>query len=141
MKYVCDAPPHTWFRLETEAEAAAESKTMEHAVEKYFRQAREAAVAAYQPPKTLSIIEQNIGLKDHIQRAMPLFMTLRDRAGVPLVTAMLPPTGKDDRSFRPILVGPKNTDPYPAYGAQIETLAAHVGLPLDPMRCYPYRRG
>jgi hypothetical protein len=36
MQYICDAPPKTWFRLETEAEAAAESKVMEHAVEKYF---------------------------------------------------------------------------------------------------------
>ena len=141
MKYVCDAPPHTWFRLETEGEATAESKTMEHAVEKYFRQAREAAVQAYQPPKELSTIEQNIGLKDHIQRAMPLFLTLRDRGGAPLVTAMLPPTGKGDRPFRPIVVGVKNADPFPAYGAQIQALAEHLGLSLDASHCYPYRRG
>ncbi len=141
MKYVCDAPPHTWFRLETEGEAAAESKLMEHAVEKYFRQAREAAVQAYQPPKELSTIEQNIGLKDHIQRVMPLFLTLRDRTGAPLVTAMLPPAGKDERAFRPIVVGPKNTDPYLAYSAQIQVLADHATISLDPTRCYPYRRG
>lgn len=141
MKYVCDVPPHTWFRLETEGEAAAESKAMEHAVEKYFRQSHQAAVASYEPPKSLSSIEQNIGLKDHIQRAMPLFLTLRDRSGTPLVTGMLPPKGKDDRSFRPIVVGPKNSDPYPQYGAQIQKLAEHLGIELDPTRCFPYRRG
>jgi hypothetical protein len=140
MKYICDAPPNTWFRLETEAEAAAESTAMEHAVEKYFRQAREQAVAAYQPAKALSSIEQNIGLKDHIQRVMPLFLTLRDREGKPLVTAMLPPTGRDDRSFRPIVVGPKNADPYVAHADAIRKLGEHLGVSLDPDRCYPYRR-
>jgi hypothetical protein len=34
MRYVCDAPNgKTWFRIETEAEAATESETMRHAVE------------------------------------------------------------------------------------------------------------
>ena len=34
MRYVCDAPGgKTWFRIETEAEAVAESETMRHAVE------------------------------------------------------------------------------------------------------------
>jgi len=140
MKYICDAEPFTWFRLETEGEAAAESKGMEHAVEKYFRQAREQAVASYQPPKALSTIEQNIGLKDHIQRAMPLFLTLRDAEGKPHVTAMLPPAGRDDRSFRPIVVGPGNSDPYPTHGAAIAKLGAHFGMSLDPERCFPYRR-
>jgi hypothetical protein len=41
MQYVCDAPPNTWFRFETEAESALESRAMNHAVEKYFQQARE----------------------------------------------------------------------------------------------------
>lgn len=140
MKYVCDAQQHTWFRLETEGEAAAESKAMAHAVEKYFRQAWEAAVRSYEPAKTLSSFERNIGLKDHIQRVMPLFLTLRDRDGKPLVTAMLPPLGKEDRVFKPIVVGPDNTDPYPAYGEAIKTLGNHLGLSLDPARCFPYRR-
>ena len=35
MKYVCDAPDgKTWFRIEAEGEAVAESETMRHAVEK-----------------------------------------------------------------------------------------------------------
>ena len=35
MKYVCDAPGgNTWFRIESEAEAATESEAMRHAVEK-----------------------------------------------------------------------------------------------------------
>jgi len=43
MQYVCDAPPKTWFRIETEGEATLESRTMSHAVEKYFKQAYEQA--------------------------------------------------------------------------------------------------
>lgn len=141
MKYVCDAPPYTWFRLETESEAAQESKLMEHAVEKYFRQAHDQARKAYQPPKALSLIEQNIGLKDHIQRAMPLFVTLRDNEGKPHVTGMLPPKGLSERVFKPIIVGHDNSDPYLTYGAAIRGLSAHLGLPLDHERCYPYMRG
>jgi len=57
--------------------------------------------------------EQEIGLKAHIQREMPLFLTLRDGDGNPLATAMLPPGGKDDRSFRPIIVGPATPIPTP----------------------------
>jgi hypothetical protein len=34
MQFVCDAPPKTWFRIETEGEAALESRAMDHAVEK-----------------------------------------------------------------------------------------------------------
>ena len=140
MKYVCDAPPNTWFRLETEAEAAAESQLMEHAVEKYFRQAKDQAIKAYQPPKSLSVIEQNIGLKDHIQRAMPMFMTLRDRDGKPHVTAMLPPKGMSEKVFKPIVVGRDNSDPYTEFGGAIRTLGDHLGLALEHERCYPYRR-
>ncbi len=36
MLYVCDAPPKTWFRIETTGEAALESRAMDHAVDKYF---------------------------------------------------------------------------------------------------------
>src|SRR5262249_45836766 len=38
MQFVCDAPPKTWFRIETEGEATLESREMNHAVEKYFKQ-------------------------------------------------------------------------------------------------------
>jgi hypothetical protein len=82
---------------------------MDHAVERYFRQAREQAAAAYVPPAGRRVIEQNIGLKAHIQRAMPIFLTLRDNEGTALATAMLPPTGQTEREFRPIIVGPGNS--------------------------------
>jgi hypothetical protein len=141
MQFVCEAPPKTWFRIETEGEAALESGAMNHAVEKYFKQARDHAATTYVPPKTGSYIEQNIGLKAHILRAMPRFLTLRDGEGNALVTAMLPPTGQDERAFRPIIVGPGNSDPYLEHGDAIHMLAQHYDLTLDPGRCYPYRRG
>jgi hypothetical protein len=141
MQFVCDAPPKTWFRIETEGEAALESRAMNHAVEKYFTQFYEQATKSYVPPRSAQYIEQNIGLKAHIQRVMPLFLTLRDAEGKALVTAMLPPQGKDERSLRPIVVGADNTDPYPEHGEAIRVLARHYGLTLDPARCYPYRRG
>jgi hypothetical protein len=140
MRYVCDAPNgKTWFRIETEAEAAAESETMRHAVEKYFRKEQEKASASFQPVSKVSF-EQEIGLKAHVQREMPLFLTLRDGEGNPLATAMLPPGGKDDRSFRPIIVGAGNADPYPEEGEAIRALAEHYGMTLERARCYPYRR-
>ena len=141
MKFICDAPPYTWFRIESEGEAAAESKAMDHAVEKYFRQAHEAAVRSYVPPSTLHSFEPKIGLKAHVQRQMPLFLTLRDNSGVALVTAMLPPEGRSERSFRTIIVGQSNLNPYLDYDAAIAALAAHFGLTLDSTRCYPYRGG
>jgi hypothetical protein len=117
MRYVCDAPEgKTWFRLETAAEAAAESLAMHHAVEKYF--CREA----------------------HIQREMPLFLTLRDSEGTALVTAMLPPGGKEDSAYRMIIVGPDNGDPYPQHRPAIEALGLQLGISLERSRCFPYQR-
>lgn len=140
MQFVCDAPEgKTWFRIETEAEAQAESDAMSHAVEKYFRREREKALATYQPTSA-SFIERDIGLKAHIARAMPLFVTLRDREGAPLATAMLPPEGKDDDAFKIIIVGSSNGDPYPKEGGAIEALGKHFGLSLDRARCFPYGR-
>jgi hypothetical protein len=140
MRYVCEAPDgKTWFRIETEAEAASESETMRHAVEKYFRKEEEKATQSFQPISKVSF-EQEIGLKAHIQREMPLFLTLRDGEGSPLATAMLPPGGRDDRSFRPIIVGPANADPYLEEGDAIRALGEHFGMKLERARCYPYRR-
>jgi len=140
MLYVCDAPAGmTWFRLETEAEAADESQAMHHSVEKYFRQEESKAEQSF-APASRRFIEQQIGLKSHVQRAMPLFLTLRNDEGKPLVTAMLPPGGREDRSFRPIIVGFANADPYGEHAAPIRALADHFGLDLDRARCYPYRR-
>jgi len=139
MRYVCDAPEgKTWFRLESEAEAEAESSQMRHAVEKYFRREQERAAQSFRPKSTV-FFEQEIGLRDHVQREMPLFLTLRDGDGVPLATAMVPPGGREDRSFRSIIVGPANADPYPLHGSAIRVLAEHFGIALDRARCYPYR--
>jgi hypothetical protein len=140
MRYVCDAPEgKTWFRLETPAEAAAEALAMHHAVEKHFCREMEKATRSYQPVSK-TFIEQEIGLKAHIQREMPLFLTLREMDGTPLATAMLPPSGHDDRSFRPIIVGVGNADPYPSQGDAIRALGQHYGISLERARCYPYRR-
>ncbi|MDJ0945798.1 MAG: hypothetical protein QNJ30_20215 [Kiloniellales bacterium] len=139
MKFVCDAPDKkTWFRFETEAEAEQESTLMGHAVAKHFRREREKAVARYEPDSA-TFIEQNIGLEAHVQREMPLFLTLRDSQGGGLATAMLPPCGRDDPAFRIIVVGVENADPYPAHDSAIEALGTHYGLSLDRSRCYPYR--
>ena len=139
MQYICDAPgAKTWFRIETEGEAALESDTMGHAVEKHFRHAWEAATNSYRSASS-PFIERNIGLKAHVQRVMPLFLTLRDAEGQALATAMLPPGGEDDRHFRIIIVGPENRDPYAEHGEAIRALAGHFGLTLDRDRCFPYR--
>lgn len=140
MQYVCDAPDgKTWFRIETEGEAARESQAMRHAVEKHYRQAEARAAATYDPTGR-PFIEQDIGRKGHLRRTMPIFMTLRDAEGEALATAMLPPEDADRaRPFRSIVVGPDNSDPYVAHGPAIHTLADHVGVPLDRSGCYPYR--
>src|ERR1700688_2566910 len=105
MKFVCDAPGgKTWLRLRTEAEAADESAIMRHAVEKHFRQAAEKAAKTFKSSSGV-LFEQEIGLKAHIQNQMPLFLTLRNDEGEALVTAMLPAGGKDDMTFRPVIVG------------------------------------
>ncbi len=139
MRYICDAPGgRTWFGLETEAEAESESGMMRHAVEKYYRREREKASQTFRPRSTV-FFEQEIGLKDHIRREMPLFLTLRDEDGNGLVTAMVPSPGREDRGFRSIVVGPGNADPYTAHGEAIRALAEHLGIALDRARCYPYR--
>jgi len=142
MQYICDAPgSKTWFRIETEGEAALESDAMNHMVEKHFRQAWERAASTYRSTSS-SFVEQNIGLKAHVQRVMPLFLTLRGGAeGNALVTAMLPPGGRDDPAFKIIIVGPENRDPYPEHEEAIRKLGEHFGLSLGRSRCYPYGGG
>ena len=140
MQYVCDAPKGTtWFRIETEGEAVHESRLMSHTVEKYFRREREKAVQSWRPERP-NAIERDIGLEAHVQREMPLFLTLRDSDGNALTTAMLPPGGKDRGGFRIIIVGASNADPYPQQDAAIAALGAHFGLTLDRNRCFPYGR-
>lgn len=139
MKYVCDAGAgKTWFRIETEAEATAEAELMRHAVDKYFRRQAAAARESYRAPPGAPVFEQGIGLKDHIARTMPLFLTLRADDGEGLATAMLPPEGRESRDFRIMIVGPGNTDPYPAHAQAIAALASHYGLSLERGACFPY---
>lgn len=141
MRYVVDAPNgKTWFRIETEMEATRESELMRHAVEKFFRLEREKAAQTYRPVSK-TFFEQEIGLNAHIQREMPLFLTLRDQDGNAHVTAMLPPGGKDSGMFRIIIVGPGNADPYLAESDAIKALGNHFGIALERERCYPYQRG
>jgi len=136
MQYVCDAPKgRTWFRIETEAEAAAESRLMRHAVEKHFLTQQQRARRSYVPGQGL---ERDIGLKSHIARTMPVFMTLRADDGAGLATAMLPPGPKPSNDFTIIIVGPANTDPYADHSDAIEALARHVRIPLPRARCYPH---
>ena len=136
MQYVCDAGEYTWFRIETLGEASLESRVMNHTLETNFREAYEAAARLHTPSKSVRFVEQNIGLKAHIQRTMPMFMTLRAQDGTPLVTAILPPAGRDERSFRPLVIGSANTNPYTKHGAAIRKLAEHYSLSLDPTRSY-----
>jgi len=130
MRYVCDAPGGaTWFRIETEAEAEAEAALMRHAVDKYFRRHEASARENYRAPK---------GLKDHVAKAMPMFVTLRADDGAGLATAMLTPEGREQAGFRIVIVGPENGDPYVAHERAIEALARHVHLNLPRETCYPY---
>jgi len=139
MRYVCDAPGGaTWFRLETEAEAEAEAALMRHAVDKYFRRYEAAARESYRAPPGAPVFEQAIGLKDHVAKAMPLFLTLRAGDGEGLATAMLPPEGRNQVNFRIVIVGPENADPYELHEAAIEALGLHYGLTLEREFCFPY---
>lgn len=140
MDFVCEVPGgKTWFRIETEIEVDQESELMDHAVAKHFRREQEQAITRYQPTSTV-YIEQNIGLKAHIQKAMPLFLTLRDNDGEGLATAMLPPAGQSGSSFKCIIVGKGNRDPYPEHKDAIQALAGHFGLTLERKDCFPYDR-
>src|ERR1700750_377726 len=113
MQYVCDAPNgKAWFRIETEGEAVRESRLVGHTVERYFRREREKAVQSWRPERP-NAIERDIGLEAHVQREMPLFLTLRDREGNALATAMLPPGGKDRGGFRVSIVAASQRHPYP----------------------------
>jgi len=140
MRFVCDAPGgKTWFRIETEAEADAESELMRHAVAKFFRRERERALAAWSPPASAPAVERDIGLKDFIARSMPIFLTLRDHEGAGLATAMLAPENSPQgRAFRTIIVGPANSDPLAAHGEAIRALAHCIGAGLAREECYPY---
>ena len=92
----------------------------------------EHAATSYAPP----YIEQDIGLRAHLKRVMPVFLTLRDQDGKGLATAMLPPPRQDARTLRPVIVG----DPYLQHGDASRVIGDHFGRVLDGIWCYPYRR-
>jgi hypothetical protein len=139
MQYECDAPGGAvWFRIETAAEAEAESALMGHAVNRHFDRAYAAAIACYRPVNPNSI-ERDIGLKAHVRAVMPVFLTLRDGMGAGLATAMLPPGLLANPRFKIIIVGPFNGDPYPAHGAAIALLGVHCNLALPREECFPYK--
>lgn len=141
MKYVCDAPGGmTWFRIETREEASCESESMRHSMARYFCAEMDKARQTFRPRSSV-YVEQEIGLKAHLQREMPLFLTLRDDMGAPLATAMLPPGGSRCPHFRPIILGKSNMDPYMKYADGIFALGRHFSLTLDRARCYPYPPG
>lgn len=139
MRYVCDAPGGaTWFRIETEAEAEAESALMRHAVDDYFRRYHGLARDSYRAPPGAASFEQEIGLKDYLARVMPIFLTLRADDGAGLATAMLPPGGRSHARLKSLIVGRRNADPYERHGPAIAALAAHFKLELKREDCYPY---
>jgi hypothetical protein len=108
---------------------------MRHAVSKYFSRAIEEARETYRPGAG---IERDIGLKAHIARTAPQFLTLRADDGEGLATAMLPPEAGAAGGFQIIIVGPANADPYPAHGDAIRALGMHVGRRLPRSECFPY---
>jgi hypothetical protein len=139
MRFVCDTGENTWFEIETEGEAALESELMAHAVQKHFCQAYAAARASY-VPSVGPFVEQEIGLKDHIRRAMPRFFTLRDPEGNGLTTAMLRLSCAAD-SRTPAIIEldpemlPKLSNCTALFRVRIGIAGAH-----DRARCYPYSR-
>ena len=123
--------------METQAEADSESELMGHAVAKYFNLAVEAARRSYRPAEGLASFERDIGLKAHIARTAPVFLTLRDAEGAALVTAMLS-IGESGDLVQAIVVGPGNSDPYPAHKDAIAALGGHYGVNLPRVPCFPY---
>lgn len=139
MRYLCDAPKRrTWFQIETQTEADAESALMRHSVEKYFERAIAVARQSYEPRPGLAFFERDIGMKDHVERTAPVFATLRDEEGTGLATAMLPPKGESPVNHRIIIVGADNADPYRDHAEAIEALGRYLGYRLDRASCFPY---
>ncbi len=111
---------------------------MRHAVDKHFRRHLSAARESYRAPASARAWERDIGLKDHIAKAMPLFLTLRASDGEGLATAMLPPEGRNQVNFRTVVVGPENADPYATEAEAIAALGAYYHLDLKREDCFPY---
>ena len=132
MEYVCDAPGRkTWFRIESENEALVESETMRNSIEIQYESARRDAIRKYLPSPRLQSFERDIGLKAHLQRTMPMFLTLRDREGTPLANATLPPCGEYDGSYTGRVIGPNGTDALVSQADAVGALERHFGLAIQ----------
>ena len=127
------------FGLETEGEATRESENMCHAVERYYRREREKAAQTFRPRSDGLLRAGDWSQGPHPARnaAIP-DVARRERRGSRHRHAA--PRGREDRSFRTIIVGRDNGDPYLQYGDAIRALGRHFGTSLERARCYPYRR-
>jgi len=132
MEYVCDAPgDKTWFRIETENEAALEAIATTGKVAFIFDVEHKAACQSYRPHDRLRPIERDICLGAHLRRFMPQFLTLRDREGAALATALLPPRGlEEEYCYLPSVFGPEGSDPYAAQADAIRALEKHFDLEI-----------
>jgi hypothetical protein len=131
MQYVCDAPGRkTWFRIETQSEAFLEDEAMRNSVEHRYEDAKLAAVQKYQPAPRLRWFERDIGLNSYLLRSMPMFLTLRDSDGTPLLNAMLPPCGKEDGHHSCQIVGPGGADASNSEHDAVRALEKHFGLSI-----------
>jgi hypothetical protein len=132
MQYVCDAPGRkTWFRIETDGEALLEAELMRNAIEVQYENARLAAVQTYQPSQRLQSFERNIGLKAHLERSMPIFLTLRDSEGTPLANAMLPPGGRENGLHTTRVVGPNGADAMRFEPEAVKALEKHYNIAIE----------
>ena len=116
------------------------SETMRHAVEKYFRKEQDKATQSFRPISKV-YFEQEIGLKAHIQREMPLFLTLRDdgRHAARYRDAAAR-AGATTAAFARSSSGPAMPIPIRSRAMRFARSAQHYGMTLERARCYPYRR-
>ncbi len=106
-----------WVELIDQATADWESYRMDHAVGKYFEQARRDRRRS--PPGEM---------------AGARFFSLRDRNADPVSTAMVM------RGRIQIGVGVANARPFPRFEEDYRVLAAKLSVSFD-TSCYPYGRG
>jgi len=130
MQYVCDAPGRrAWFRIETEGEATLEAQEMRHSLDYFFRHEHAAARRSYAPCDRLSFIERDIGLSAHLKRTMPIFLTLRERDGTPVASAILP-QDPDSETVAARVIGAGDCDAFRAEREALIALEAHLGKKL-----------
>ena len=126
MQYVCDAPGGKTCSGSRRSRGTPGIEMMRHVVEQSYR--REQGEGRPFRPRSNVFFEQgpsgahppgDASLPDppRCRRQRP-----RDR--------QLPPRGREDRSFRTIIVGREN-DPYLQCADAIKTLARHYGIALD----------